>query len=104
MERIDWMLGMTDNMMSMTQANMEKPMVKEIYGLVSSMMGNLNLMKMGNMMEMSALNMMEGMMRNMEEMMKGMDMDNHNQKMIMKSMMSYMVMMQMHMITSMKMM
>ncbi len=93
-QKIDWMLGMTDNMMNMTMKNMDKPMMAEMYSMTSAMMGNLNHMKLMGM-ESGMMDMMEPMMRNMEKMMSGMDMNNGMQMMMMKEMMSYMVMMQM---------
>jgi hypothetical protein len=102
-EKINWMLGMTDNMMGMTLKNMEKPLMPEMYSMTSAMMGNLNQMKVmeGMGMMTGSVDMMEMMMRSMEKMMMSMDMNNDMQRMMMKNMMSYMVMMQMSMVMSM---
>lgn len=101
MEKINWMLGMTDNMMNMTMKNPNDPMCKEMYMMTSSMMGNLNHMKLIQNKDMIIVSMMETMMRNMESMMMKMNMDNQTEKMMMSSMMKYMIIMQMSYITSM---
>lgn len=102
MERIDWMLGMTENMMNMTvQIGMDKPLMPEMYSMTSAMMGNLHHMKLMPNKDMSMLGMMEQMMRSMEDMMKTMDMEDMQSKMMMKHMMQYMIMMQMHNINKM---
>jgi hypothetical protein len=97
-EKIDWMLGMTENMMSMTVKNMDKPMMKDMYSMTSAIMGNLNYMKMNTGMDMKMIDMMESMMRNMEMTMMNMDVNNDKMRTTMKSMMGYMVMMQLQMI------
>jgi hypothetical protein len=101
MEKINWMLGMTENMMNLSVKNMEKTLVPEMYTMTSAMMGNLNHMKMYANIDERSMDMMEHMMRNMEMMMLSMDMMNEKQKTIMKSMMGYMVMMQMNLIMNM---
>jgi hypothetical protein len=100
-EKINWMLGMTENMMNISIKNMEKTMVPEMYAMTSAMMGNLNQMKIYGSMDERSLDMMEQMMRNMEMMMLSMDLMNEKQKTVMKHMMGYMVLMQMNMIIGM---
>jgi hypothetical protein len=100
-EKIDWMLGMSENMMNAAVKNMDKPEMKEMYTMTSTMMGNLNHMKMYDNMDHNSLSMMEQMMRNMETMMTSMDMNNDMHKKMMKNMMGYMVMMQMNMLMNM---
>jgi hypothetical protein len=97
-EKMDWMLGMTENMMNISVKNMDKSMMPEMYSMTSAMMGNLNHMKMYGGIDEGHINLMEHMMRNMEMMMQNMDMMNDMQKSVMKSMMGYTVMMQMNLI------
>ena len=97
-EKMDWMLGMTDNMLNIAEKNKAMPMMDEMYSMTSAMMGNLNHMKMYENIDERHINLMEQMMRNMEMMMQSMDMANDKQKAVMKCMMGYMVMMQMNLI------
>jgi hypothetical protein len=95
MEKINWMLGMTQNMMNIVEKNMHIEMMPELYGMTSAMMGNLNIMKISGMVSMDVVNIMEQMMRGMEQMMMKMDMNSNSDKEMMKNMMSYLVWMQM---------
>jgi hypothetical protein len=95
-EKLDWMLGMTQNMMNMAEKNMSKMGMTDMYSMTSVMMGNLNHMKLsGDMMGNNVVDMMEKMMRGMEGMMMNMDMGNAMQMTMMKNMMNFMIMMQM---------
>lgn len=106
MEKIDHMLGMTQNMMNITEQHNEMQMMPEMYRMTSVMMGNLNHMKMMHNMNMSMdvsmIDMMESMMRSMEQVMMNMDMNNEMQKKMMMDMMMYMTNMQMSVIMMMK--
>jgi hypothetical protein len=97
--KIDWMLGMTENMMNLTLKHTDKPMMGEMYSMTSAMMGNLNHMKVMNF-QSGMIDMMEPMMRSMEEFMMHMDVNNDSLRSMMKNMMSFMIMMQMSMIMS----
>ncbi|MFW5746293.1 MAG: hypothetical protein ACOCWQ_01945 [Nanoarchaeota archaeon] len=96
MEKLDWMLGMTENMMNIADRN--RPASDQMYAMTSTMMGNLHHMKMMDPVEGTQMDMMESMMRSMEDMMKNMRMDDQMQQSMMHSMMRYMIMMQMNMI------
>lgn len=103
-QKIDWMLGMTENMMNITQKHVGKDMMDDMYSLTSAMMGNFHQMKimMNNMthhMTHNMMHMMEQMMRSMEHIMMNMNMDDQQNKSIMKNMMHYTVMMQMSMLS-----
>src|SRR3989344_68249 len=96
-EKINWMLGMTDNMLGLAEKNKGMPMMDEMYSMISTLMGNLNHMKMMENMDMHMVGMMEKMMMHM-------DPANDMQKGMMKNMMKYMIVMQMNMMmTSMSM-
>lgn len=100
MEKIDWMLGMTENMMNNAE---KRPEMKGMYMLSSSMMGNLNFMKMHmEMLDPAAVGMMESMMRSMESVMMAGNMESEMHRSMMENMMRYMTMMQMDMIMSMQ--
>ncbi|MFO7711067.1 MAG: hypothetical protein R6V53_04865 [Candidatus Woesearchaeota archaeon] len=92
-EKIDWMLGMTENMLNITQARQDIPMVDELYNMAGSMKSNLEMLKERDM-DGQYIDLMEQMMRAMEEVMIDMDMESDRQKMIMRHMMNYMIMMQ----------
>ena len=95
---------MTDNMLGLAEKNKGMPMMDEMYSMISTLMGNLNHMKMMENMDMHMVGMMEQMMRSMENMMMHMDPANDMQKGMMKNMMKYMIVMQMNMMmTSMSM-
>ncbi|MFP4567889.1 MAG: hypothetical protein ACLFN8_03010 [Candidatus Woesearchaeota archaeon] len=103
-QKIDWMLGMTDNMMNITTKHQEKEMMEDMYSLTSAMMGNFHQMKMmmnttTHKMTDNMIHMMEQMMRSMEDIMMNMNMEDMQNKKMMKHMMHYMVMMQMSMIS-----
>jgi len=99
-EKINGMLGMTQNMMNISEREMGKEMMPEIYSMTSAMMGNLHHMKVSNMTISDHIMMMkENMMRAMENMMMSMDMNNMQHKTMLKMMMSYMVGMQMSILT-----
>ena len=100
-ERINWMLGMTQNMMNISEKEMNKEMMPEIYSMTSAMMGNLNHMKVAKMTLSEHIMMMkENMMRAMENMMQTMDMNSMQHKTMLKMMMQYMIGMQMSILTS----
>ena len=106
MEKIDWMLGMSENMMNICQKHMsDNMMMRQMYQMSSSLIGNLNYIKlmMSNRTDMYFnLDMVENMFRNMEEMMMNMDVHDERQVKMMRSMMGYMVDMQIMMITMMR--
>jgi hypothetical protein len=103
MERISWMLGMTQNMMNIAEQNMQMDMMNEMYAMTSVMMGNLNYMNlMSHMLDTTMLDMMEPMMRSLEQMMMNVNMEDKPQKEMIKNMMQYMIWMQMFMITKMQ--
>lgn len=94
-EKIDFMLGMVQNMMNISEKNMSNSNMREIYGMTSAMMGNLHYMKMSSSkMSNSSVDSMESMMRSMESMMSSMDSNSKENSMMMKNMMNYMIMMQ----------
>ncbi|MGM5488890.1 MAG: hypothetical protein ACQESG_08135 [Nanobdellota archaeon] len=92
-EKIDWMLGMTENMLNITEARQEIPMVGDMCNMAGAMKDNLVQLKERGMDD-NKVELMEQMMRAMEEVMIDMDMNDARQKMIMKHMMNYMIMMQ----------
>lgn len=98
MEKMNWMVGMTDHMMSMCMQDQQQPLMQEMYNMTSAMMGNLNHMKMLTVLDKFNIDLMEPMMRSLEETMKRMDMHNEQQMSMIKNMMHYMLMMQMHML------
>lgn len=64
-ERINWMLGMTENMMGISMNNMDKMHMPEMYAMTSTLMGNLNHMKMMGMANGMTMGVMEPIMKNM---------------------------------------
>ena len=93
-EKIDWMMGMAENMKNISQSNMDKPMMNEFFDMSMRMQDNLDRMRSMDMPD-DMVDIMEQMMRSMEQVMINMDKDSQDHKMAMKYMMSYMIMVQM---------
>ena len=93
-KKIDWMLGMSDNMINISDKNKDKPMMDEISSMAWGMKENLDKLKMQDIDD-EVMSLMEQMMRNMEEIMMTMNMEDERQRMMIKYMMSYILIMQM---------
>lgn len=94
-EKIDYMVGMTQNMMNIAEKNIENSTMPHMYLLTSIMMGNLNHMKLMENTNEEMTAMMEPMMRGMEHIMVNSDMNNNTQMEVLKNMMGYIIGMQM---------
>lgn len=88
-EKIDWMLGMSQNMLNISEENKDRPMVGELYQLNSVLLQNLERMKEKEGLD-NVIDNMEPIMRALEQVMIHMDMDDENQKTAMRHMLTYM--------------
>jgi DNA-binding LytR/AlgR family response regulator len=92
-EKINWMLGMSENMKNITMNYQDRPEMNEVMGMVNEMKANLHVMQHVNVDSMF-IDIAEPMMRSMEQIMMYMNYDDKNQVVMMRYMMHYMIMMQ----------
>jgi hypothetical protein len=92
-EKINWMLGMSENMKNIVSNYQNKPEMGEMMSMINEMKANLHVMQHVSVDDMF-IDMVEPMMRSMEQIMMYMNYEDPNQIVMMRYMMHYMVMMQ----------
>ena len=89
-EKIDWMIGMSENMANIAADNQGMSFMDELHNMATNIRDNLDKMREREL-EDRTVDMMEQLMRSMEQVMINMDKGNDQQNLAMKNMMMYML-------------